>query len=132
MARLQQDVTEAELGVLRLLWERGAPTTIRELTDELYPEGSTAHYATVQKLLERLETKGFVERSRRQRVNVYEATMARDELIARRLRHTAEQLCEGSLSPLLTQLVGGTRLSSQELATLERLVERLDRKRRRS
>src|SRR5206468_5487882 len=51
------DVPDAELAVLRELWDKG-PESIRQLTDALYPGGSDAHYATVQKLLERLEAKG--------------------------------------------------------------------------
>ena len=56
MARTPQDVTDAELAVLQILWDGGA-ATIRQLTDVLYPGGGTAQYATVQKLLERLEAR---------------------------------------------------------------------------
>ena len=58
MARTPQDITDAELAVLQVLWHAGA-TTIRQLTDTLYPQGGSAHYAAVQKLLERLEKKGW-------------------------------------------------------------------------
>jgi predicted transcriptional regulator len=121
-------VTEAELAVLKVLWGEG-PATIRALTDRLYPEGGAAHYATVQKLLERLQAKRFVRRRREGRGHLYFAAVERPELIARRLRETAEQLCEGSLTPLLTHLVNATRLSPDELAALRRLVERLDAER---
>ncbi len=47
------DVTDAELAILKSLWELG-PSTIRQLSDRLYPGGEAAHYATVQKLLDRL------------------------------------------------------------------------------
>ena len=61
MDRTPQDVTEAELTILQFLWDQG-PATIRQLTDALYPPGTEAQYATVQKLLERLEGKGHVSR----------------------------------------------------------------------
>ena len=64
MARTPQDVTDAELAVLQALWEEG-PLPIRRLTESLYPGGKTAQYATVQKLLERLERKDCVRRNRR-------------------------------------------------------------------
>ena len=64
MARTPRDVTDAELAVLQVLWDHG-PATVRLLTDTLYPEGTAAQYATVQKLLERLEGKGCVERDRK-------------------------------------------------------------------
>src|SRR5262249_24119933 len=104
MARTPQDVTDAELAVLQVLWDQG-PAPIRALTDVLYPDGGTAHYATVQKLLERLEAKGCVSRDRAGAVHSFTATLDRDELIGRRLRDVAEKLCGGSLTPLLTNLV---------------------------
>jgi len=116
------DVTEAELAVLKALWRRRA-ATIRELTDELYPAGGTSHYATVQKLLERLEGKGHVSREPRGRANVYRPRVGRGELISRRLQATADSLCEGSLTPLLTHLVGSARLTSEDISTLRELVD---------
>ena len=125
MPNRRKNVTETELAVLKTLWEQG-PSTIRRLTDRLYPEGDTAHYATVQKLLERLETKAYVRRRQEGRVNVYTAVVDLRELIADRLRDTAERLCEGSLTPLLTHLVGSAELSTRELAELRQLLDRLD------
>lgn len=113
----------AELEVLKALWALG-PATIRELTDRLYPAGGVAHYATVQKLLERLEEKRCVRHRAGGRANVYSAAVDRQGLIAHRLRETAEALCEGSMTPLLTHLVGSAELSRDELAELRSLVER--------
>ena len=127
MARRPQDVTDAEREVLRALWEQG-PATIRALADELYPGGSTSEYATVQKLLERLSDKGHVSRRTDGRQHVWSAAVRREELVARRLRDTADELCDGSLTPLLTQLVSTARLTRVELAELRRLVDRLARK----
>ena len=50
------DVTEFELSVLEVLWEQGKATT-REITESVYGGFTTTRYATVQKLLERLEAK---------------------------------------------------------------------------
>ena len=127
MARRPQDVTDAEREVLRALWEQG-PATIRALADELYPGGTTSEYATVQKLLERLSDKGHVSRRADGRQHVWSAAVRREELVARRLRDTADDLCDGSLTPLLTQLVSTARLTREELAELRRLVDRLSRK----
>jgi len=127
MARRPQDVTDAELDVLRLLWDEGE-ATIRTLADRLSPGGATSEYATVQKLLERLEDKGHVAHRAEGRQNVYGARVQREDLVARRLRETAEQLCDGSLTPLLTHLVSAGRLSHDELVELRRLVDRLSRR----
>ena len=56
---------------------------------------------------------------------MFTATMGRDRLIARRLRETADKLCEGSLTPLLTHLVSDPKLSEEEIEALRDLVERV-------
>jgi BlaI family penicillinase repressor len=125
MARTPQDVTDAELAILQALWD-GGPATIRRLTDVLYPRGGAAHYATVQKLLERLEAKGFTCRDRGGAVHVFAAAVGRDELIGRRLRAVADKLCGGSLTPLLTHLVRTRRLSERERRELRELIDGLN------
>ena len=56
----KQTITEAELAVLEVVWERDV-CTIRQIADVLYPKGGFSAYTTVQKLLERLEKKKFVK-----------------------------------------------------------------------
>lgn len=121
----RRDVTDAELAVLRCLWQHG-PAPIRELTDLLYPGGGASAYATVQKLLERLEAKRCVRRSRARVPHVFAARLDREALIALRLEALADSLCEGSLTPLLTNLVGHRRLTDAERQTLRDLVDELD------
>jgi predicted transcriptional regulator len=117
---------DAELAVLKVLWSRGS-ATIREITEVLYPSGATSDYATVQKLLDRLQTRGCVSRRREGRANVYEATIDRGHLIRESLRDAAEKLCGGSFTPLLTQLVDPTHLSPDDIRALRDLVDALDR-----
>jgi BlaI family transcriptional regulator, penicillinase repressor len=128
MNRRKEDVTEAELALLQALWDDGA-ATIRQLVERVYRQSGASVYATVQKLLDRLEEKGFVRRQRGGLVHVFEAKVAREELIGRRLRAVADALCGGSLTPLLTHLVEKQRLSEEERRELRALIDRLDRKR---
>ena len=122
MPRPRRDLTEAELEVLKALWRMG-PSSIRELTEKVYPSGGASSYATVQKLLERLESKGCVRCRRTERVNVYASIVDRTAVIEHRLRDTANALCDGSLTPLLTHLVGTADLSPQELDEIRAIVE---------
>jgi BlaI family transcriptional regulator, penicillinase repressor len=128
MNRSKEDVTDAELSLLEALWDLG-PATIRQLVERVYRQSGPSMYATVQKLLDRLETKGCVTRDRRAPVHVFAAAINRDELIGRRLRAVADSLCGGSLSPLLTHLVEGRGLSERERRELRSLIDRLDHKR---
>ena len=114
--------TDTELAILNVLWGSGA-ATIRQITAELYPAGEAAQYATVQKLLERLESKEFVRRDRSSFAHVFVATIERSDLIGRQLQEMAEKLCQGSLTPLLVHLAGDARLTDSDRRTLRKLID---------
>jgi predicted transcriptional regulator len=112
----------AELAVLEALWQSG-PSTIRQLMLRLYPGGASAEYATVQKLVERLEAKGCIRRDRSAFVHTVEASVERQRVIDLQLRDVAERLCEGSLTPLLMHLVQGATLSAAERKQLREMLD---------
>ncbi len=126
MARHPQDVADKELAVLQALWDE-APATTRALTDKLYPGGRASHFATVQKLLERLEEKGYVQRERGDGPQQFMPTVSREQLLGRWLDTVAEKLCSGSLAPLLTHLVKARRLSPHDYRALRALIDDLDK-----
>jgi BlaI family transcriptional regulator, penicillinase repressor len=127
MDRTPQNVTEAELTVLQCLWDRG-PATIRQLTDALYSNGTDSNYATVQKLLERLEAKGHVHRDRSSHAHRFTALTDLNALVSHRLRAVAEQLTGGLMAPLLTHLVRAEALTARERQELRQLIDELDRR----
>ncbi|HVX13575.1 MAG TPA: BlaI/MecI/CopY family transcriptional regulator [Pirellulales bacterium] len=114
-------VADAELAVLEVLWRR-EQATIREIAAQLYPGGSTSEYATVQKLLDRLESKGCVRRDRRGFAHLFSAAVRRDDLLGQRLQEVAEKLCDGSLTPLLLHLVRAAPLTSHDRDELRKLL----------
>ena len=115
------NVTDAELRVLQALWDRG-PSTIRRLSEQIYPGGGPSCYATVQKLLERLEAEKCVARDRSAMTHVFTAAVARDTFVGEQLRAMAERLCGGSLAPLLTNLLKTETLSDENRKDLRRLL----------
>jgi predicted transcriptional regulator len=127
VAKTPPDVTDTELAILQVLWERGGPTR-RQITDALYPQGDASHYATVQKLLDRLERKGYVRKDSTREVRTFTATLGREEFIGVRLREMADRLCGGSLTPLLMNLARSTPLQAEEVQELRGLLR--GRKRR--
>jgi predicted transcriptional regulator len=115
--RRTEDVTDTELAILQVLWEKGEANR-RQITDILYAGGGEAHYATVQNLLGRLERKGFVRHARQGNVLVFAARVDRDELIRRRLHGLADKLCGGAIAPLVMNLVRVQPLSEQDVDEL--------------
>lgn len=118
-------VSEYELAILEVLWGRGQ-ATIREITKEIYGEVSNTAYATVQKLLERLENKGYVVRDRSSFKHTFSAAIERSELIGQGLESLAEKLCGGSLTPLLVHLVESTELTDRQRKALRELIEKAE------
>src|SRR5438270_509825 len=103
MGRTLPTITDAEWAVLQLLWERG-PSTVRQLTDVLYPRGGASEFATVHRLLERLEAKGHVRRERGGAAFVFHPARPRDDVVGQQLEVLLDKLCGGSLQPLLSNL----------------------------
>jgi BlaI family penicillinase repressor len=131
MSRDKQDITEAEMALMQVLWRRSeSPATgitgasTRQIADEIYGErAGVAQYATVQKQLERLEAKGFVHRDRTLFVHLFSAAVARDELVGRRIQEMVDKLCEGSLAPVLSHLFKAKPLTDKERKALRALIE---------
>jgi predicted transcriptional regulator len=126
MPREAQDITEGELAVLQELWRKPG-TSIRQITGRLYPKRTAAHYGTVQKQLERLEAKGFVQRDRSLIVHLFTAVVDRDELVGRRVDAVVDKLCDGSLTPIISHLLSNPKLSDQQRLQLRAMAEPQDK-----
>ena len=122
MAKKTVNVTEYELAVLEVLWDRES-ATIREITEEIYGDTSATSYATVQKLLERWEKKACVRRDRKSFAHQFSAKIDRSDLIDQGLENLAEKLCGGSLTPLLVHLVETKKLTDRQRKTLRDLID---------
>src|SRR5579862_5738892 len=66
----ERQPTEGELAILQVLWERGAPCTVREVHDALSLTKDTA-YTTVLKMLTIMYEKGLVLRDESERSHRY-------------------------------------------------------------
>jgi predicted transcriptional regulator len=76
----------------------------------------------VQRLLQRLEQKGYVERDRSQPVLYFSATLSRQAYAASQLESVAARLTGGSIAPLITHLVEENRISAEELEQLREIL----------
>ena len=121
MPRRPQTVTDAELAVLKILWQRG-PLTAKAITASLYPEGAESEFASVHSFLQRLERKGLVQRDRSSYVHSFSAAVSQAEIAGQELQSLAARLGESSIAPLIMQLVEQKRLSEKEAAEIRKLL----------
>ena len=114
-------LTNAELVVLELLWERG-DLTARKIREQLYPQAEKAQHGTVQRFLQSLEEKGCVARDRSLPVHVFSAAVSREAYASNQLESLADKLTGGSLAPLITHLMEQKKISRTELNRLRRIL----------
>ena len=119
---MQHSLANAELAVMELLWERGS-LTARAIREALYADAGKAQHGTVQRLLQRLEDKGFVVRDRDLPVHVFGPTITREAYAGGQLETLADKLTGGSIAPLLTHLIEQHRISGDEIERLRQILD---------
>jgi len=123
-----KNISDAELDVLKVLWDRGA-ATVRDVLDHPLAQSRDWAYTTAQTLLARLIDKGVVRREKDGRAFRFLPTVSRDDLVGARLDELAERVCEGKPMPLLLNLVHSSRLDAADIDHLRGLIDQLDRER---
>ena len=123
MTRKPQTVTDAELAVLKILWQRG-PLTAKAITNAIYPDGAESEFASVHSFLQRLERKGLVDRDRSSYVHSFSAAVSQADVAGQELETLAARLGEKSIAPLIMQLVEQKRLSEKEVAEIRKLLNK--------
>lgn len=123
MGEIKAGLSEAERETLRALWDHG-PGTVRQIL-ELFAEGGRRWaYSTVATLLRRLEAKGYSASQTVDGSLVYRATLSREDLLERRLKDAAVELCDGAEAPLVfLALVQGNRFTAEELDRIRRIID---------
>lgn len=122
MAKGQPPVSDAELEVLKALWVDG-PGTVRDVDARLRRRKRRWAYTTVQTLLNRLQNKGYVTSEKGSIPHVFEAALSRDGLVRRRLNQLADDLCDGTATPLVAALMKGRRFTEEEIVQFRRLLD---------
>jgi BlaI family penicillinase repressor len=125
MAAHHRLVTDTELEVLKVLWERGE-ATVRDVLDDLAEGGREYAYTTAQTLLNRLQEKGCVASEKSGRAFVFRPVFSRDELLGGSLHDLASRVCDGKALPLLLNLVQSSKFSRRELRRFRDLLDELD------
>lgn len=115
-------LTEAELELMHVLWDRG-PSTARQVLDSLADDRA---YTTVATILNILRDKGFVSADRAGRAFVFAPLITREGYEAVNLRHVVAGVFRGDAASLVRTLVQEESLDPDELAEIRRLVEGLE------
>lgn len=113
--------TDAELAILRVLWDRG-PSTVRQVHDVLGRQRPSA-YTTALKLLQIMTEKGLVERDERDRTHIYRARLTQEQTQRQLVRDLADRAFGGSAAKLVLQALASKRASAEELTEIRQILD---------
>ena len=121
-------LTELQLALLRVLWERGE-ATVSEVQEALAPERSLAP-TTVATLLSRMEKKGLLDHRTEGRQYVYRAVASEAEVrrsMVDEFSGLAEDLFRGDVAALVSHLLTARDVAPDDLARVKALIEARER-----
>jgi BlaI family penicillinase repressor len=122
MGKEMPTASDAELDVLKVLWELG-DCTVREVATALARRKKRRAYTTILTFLQRLSEKGYVKADRSSPAHSYRAVISQADLIRQRLCTLAKEVCDDSPEPVLRALSQPHSLSKQELMSLRKLMD---------
>ena len=124
MAANERRPTEAELAILRVLWE-GKARTVRAVQQVLNQSRPTG-YTTVLKLMQIMTEKGLVERDDSQRPQVYRARYSAQQTQRQLLGDLMDRAFGGSLKAMVLQALATKKSTREELEAMEKLLDRIE------
>jgi len=119
-----QRPTDAELAILRVLWDRG-PSTVREVWDQISPKQGTG-YTTVLKTMQIMFEKGLLKRDASERSHVYKVSVSETRTQRQVIGHLLERVFSGSASKLVMQALAARKATPEELAEIRKLLDEME------
>ncbi|KRG63238.1 methicillin resistance protein [Stenotrophomonas humi] len=124
----RKTVGDQELALLQYIGEN-EPTSVGEVAAR-YGESRGLARSTVLTMMERLRTKGYLQRASHEGVYRYHTTAEQQEVVNSAVSSFVEKTLQGSISPFVAWMSEKAAVSDNELAELEALVARLQSQRR--
>lgn len=121
MIRAIHRPTEAELEILRVLWERG-PSTVRQVHESLRASRDTG-YTTTLKLMQIMAEKGLVTRDETERTHVYAARASQESTQRQLVTDLMDRAFGGSAKELVLRALSTQDTSDEELREIRALLD---------
>ena len=113
-------LTELQLAILGILWERGEATTL-DVHEALQSDRALA-VTTVATLLTRLEKKGVLSHRKDGRQHIYRPTVSRRDVRRSKVQELTETLFDGDAAALVSHLVDPETVSCDDLDRIRSLI----------
>jgi BlaI family transcriptional regulator, penicillinase repressor len=119
--RKSETLTEAELRLMEVLWQKGS-ATVQQVLDAL-PEKPALAYNSVLTTIRVLENKGYVEHTKDGRAHVYVPVMERQEATRSEIRHLVTRFFKDSHELLVLNILEDEGIEAKELKRLRQLLQ---------
>ena len=116
--------TEAELEILKILWQFGPPS-VRSVNDRLN-ETKRVGYTTTLKFMQIMVEKGVLKRNENQRSHIYRPIIKEKETIGHLMDRFLNNVFEGSSVKFVMQALGNRRASKEEIAQIKQYLADLE------
>ena len=113
-------LTDLQLAVVRVLWERGESTVV-EVQEALLPARRLAQ-TTVATILTRLEKRGVVDHRAVGRQFVYQPRVTEPEVRRSMVSELTALLFDGSPAALISHLLAEREIAAEDLSEVKRLI----------
>ena len=117
-------LTDAELEIMHVVWELDGGT-VRQVHERLNQQRPLA-YTTVMTMMNILEEKGHLTRSKQGRAYRYEPIRPKSQVISGMVEDFVGKVFEGSARPLVLSLVQDRKLSKKDLEEIARIIEEVE------
>jgi BlaI family transcriptional regulator, penicillinase repressor len=114
-------LTEAELRLMDVLWQRGSGT-VQQVLDALPPKPALA-YNSVLTTIRMLEKKGYLEHLKEGRAHVYVPLIERKDATRSEIRHLVRRFFRNSQEQLVLNILEDRGLDGEELNRLRQMLE---------
>jgi BlaI family transcriptional regulator, penicillinase repressor len=120
MRRPSKTLTDQELEIMKVVWERQT-ATVRDVYEALLQRRRVA-YTTVMTMMKILEQKGYLNRKQVERAYVYRPAQPKSRVIQAMVRDFVNRVFNGSAEPLLVHLIEDRHLTADEIEEIRRLI----------
>lgn len=121
-----KQLTDLEWEMMNHIWKQTGKATVRDVLEQLYPNGEKA-YTTIQTVMNTLVEKKFLSKEKIGLVNFYQPTQPRDQVIKKEVSYFIDKVFRGSMPQFVKYFIGEGSLSDDEISELKQLIEQKEK-----
>ncbi len=118
------NLTDVELQILGVLWERG-PSTVRQVHEALEDQRETG-LSTTLKMMQVMTAKGLLLKDDDQRPQVFRPAVSQEQAQTQFVDHLIQRVFGGAADKLILRAANSRHVSRKDLAQIRKLLKELE------